>query len=260
MKNATVLLSADELILSGEVYFPDDCGQPRPAVCISHGIPAVPYNPSERGGYPDLAAKFCEAGFVSLIFNFRGCGPSQGNIDMVGWTHDLTAAVDFLHMLPEVDMKKIYLLGSSGGAAVSVCVAAKDSRVAAVGLLACPAEFDFLQIGFSPESIVEQFRSIGIIRDADFPQSMEEWLSGFKQVTPLHYVDKIAPRPLLIIHGDRDETVPFDHAERLYLQAGEPKKMTIIPGGGHRLRLDARAVDVSLGWLREQCNHGNEMN
>jgi alpha/beta superfamily hydrolase len=86
----------------------------------------VPHNPDEKGGYPELAARFCEAGFVAMVFNFRGCGPSQGNIDMVGWTHDLAAAVDFLNMLPEVDKSRICLLGSSGGAAISVYVAAND--------------------------------------------------------------------------------------------------------------------------------------
>ncbi len=254
MKNASVLLCADELMISSEVYFPDDCSQPQPAVCLCHGIPAVPYNPAERGGYPELAAKFCEAGFISLVFNFRGCGPSQGNIDMIGWTHDLAAAIEFLNMLPEVDKNRICLLGSSGGAAVSVYVAAGDPRIAAVALLACPAEFDFLHAGFTTESIIEQFRTIGIIRDPDFPPSEEKWLDGFEQVSPLQYIDKVAPRPLLIVHGDRDETVPFDHAERLYLKAGEPKRMTIVPGGGHRLRLDERAVNVSLQWLLEQCN------
>jgi fermentation-respiration switch protein FrsA (DUF1100 family) len=249
MKNASVLLTADELMLSGEVFFPSDCNQPRPAVCICHGIPAVPYNPAERGGYPELAARFCQAGFIALIFNFRGCGPSQGNIDLPGWTSDLAAAMDFLDMLPEVDKRRIALLGSSAGAAVSVYTAAHDKRIAAVALLACPAEFDFLHAGFTTGSIIEQFRAIGIIRDAGFPPSVEKWFDGFRQVRPLDCVDKIAPRPLLIIHGDRDETVPVGHAERLYAAAGDPKEKLIIPGGVHRLRMDERAVAAAQEWL-----------
>ena len=95
-------------------------------------------------------------GFVSLVFNFRGCGPSQGNIDMPGWTHDLEAAIDFLHMLPEVDRNKIYLLGSSGGAAACIYAAAHNKRVSAVATLACPAEFDFMAGGYTAGSLVEQ--------------------------------------------------------------------------------------------------------
>ena len=249
MKNASVILCADEIILSGEVCIPDECTRPRPAVCICHGIPATPYDPAEQGGYPELAGRFCQAGFVTLIFNFRGSGPSQGNIDMIGWTHDLAVAIDFLYMLPEVDKGKIALLGSSGGAAVSVYAAAHDARVAAVALFACPAEFDFLSTGFTPEAMIKQFRDIGIIRDAGFPSSIQEWLDGFSKITPLSFIDRIAPRPLFIIHGDKDETVPVDHALRLYARAGDPKEILILPGGVHRLRQDERAVSAAQDWL-----------
>lgn len=252
MKSASVILCSDELMLSAELFSPDDCTKSYPAVCICHGIPAVPYTPGETGGYPELAARFCDAGFISMVFNFRGAGPSQGNIDMVGWTHDLTAAIDFLHMLPEVDKKKTYLLGSSGGAAVSVYVAARDSRVAAAALFACPAEFGFLSGGVTAESLIGRFREIGIIRDAEFPPSIDKWLEGFKVVTPLDNIDKIAPRLVLLVHGDRDEVVPVDHVYRLYEKAGEPKEKAIIPGAGHRLRLDDRAVNKALEWLVAQ--------
>ncbi len=252
MKNAGVILSADELMLSGEVYFPDDCNRALPAVCLCHGIPAVPYNPEEKGGYPELAARFCRAGFVAMIFNFRGCGPSQGNIDMVGWAHDLAAAVDFLDMLPEVDKTKICLLGSSGGAAVSVYVAASDPRISALATFACPAEFNFISRGTTPEEMIGRFREIGIIKDPDFPPSLEKWIQGFQAVRPLEYIDKISPRPLLLVHGDGDEVVPVDHAERLYAKAGQPREKLIIPGAGHRLRQDERAVKAALDWLKKQ--------
>lgn len=251
MRSAAVILSADELMLSGEIYMPDDCEKTYPAICLCHGIPAVRYDPNAKDGYPELAARFCEAGFVALAFNFRGAGPSQGNIDMVGWTHDLTSAIDFLNMLPEVDKKKICLMGSSGGAAVSVYVAANDPRVSAVATFACPAEFDFFSSGFTGEGMVRHFRDIGIIKDQNFPPSVGKWLDGFKAISPIEYVDKLSPRPLLLIHGDQDETVPVDHAVRLYNKAKEPKKKIIIQGAGHRLRLEERAVEAALDWLQE---------
>ncbi|MBN1376408.1 MAG: alpha/beta fold hydrolase [Dehalococcoidia bacterium] len=252
MRNAAVILNSDDLMLSGEVYMPDDCERSYPAVCLCHGIPAVPYDPNERGGYPEMAARFCNAGFVALAFNFRGAGPSQGNIDMLGWTEDLASALEFLDMLPEVDKNRICLLGSSGGAAISVYVAARDPRVYAVATLACPAEFDFMSAGYTVDSMINSFREIGTIKDPDFPPSTGEWLEGFKTVSPIDYIDKISPRPLLIIHGDKDETVPVKHAGRLYDKAGSPKEMTILSGAGHRLRLDERAVKAALDWLTAQ--------
>ncbi len=252
MRNSSVILCADELIIAGEVYVPEDSEKTYPAICICHGIPARPYNPDEKGGYPELAARFCQDGWVAMVLNFRGCGPSQGNIDMVGWTHDLAAAVDFLNMLPEVDKSKICLMGSSGGAAVSVYVAAHDPRIRAVATLACPAEFDFLAAGYSVESLIRSFHEIGIIKDPAFPPSLEKWLEGFKAIAPIKFIKKISPRPLLLLHGDKDETVPVSHVERLFAEAGEPKQMVIVPGAGHRLRHDERALEVAVKWLSEQ--------
>jgi dipeptidyl aminopeptidase/acylaminoacyl peptidase len=251
MRDSAVILSADEIMLAGEVFLPDDCAGDYPGICICHGIPAVPYNPEEKGGYPELAARFCREGFAALVFNFRGCGPSQGNIDMPGWTRDLEAAVDFLYMLPAVDRNKIYLLGSSGGAAVSIYHAAHDKRVSAVATLACPAEFDFMAGGYTAESLISRFREIGIIKDADFPPSVEKWLDGFKAVAPIEYVGKLSPKPLLLIHGGSDDVVPVEHVERLYAKAGQPKEKVILPGAGHRLRQDERAIGAVMSWLQK---------
>ena len=249
MRHSAVILCADEMMLSGEVFLPEECNRIYPAVCLCHGIPAVPYNPGEQGGYPELAARFCRVGFVALAFNFRGCGPSQGNIDMLDWTHDLAAAIDFLAMLPEVDKNRICLLGSSGGAAVCVYAAAKDKRVYAVATLACPARFDFMAGGQTADSLISRFRDIGIIKDADFPPSGEKWLDGFKTIAPIDYIDKITPKPLLLVHGDQDDVVPVAHAGKLFEKAGQPKDLAILPGAGHRLRQDQRAIDAATQWL-----------
>lgn len=248
MNKKEVLFKSDNLTLYGEIYFPDKIDPARPALCLCHGIPAVPYNPGERG-YAVLAEKFCTSGFVTFIFNFRGSGQSQGNLDLMGWTHDLQAAIDFLYSLDEVKKGKIALVGSSGGAAVSVYVAAHDNRISSVVTLACPANFDRLVQKSQAESIISHFRNIGVIRDEGFPRSVESWLEGFNTVSPVRHIHKISPRPLLLIHGDKDDTVPVVHAHQLYEQAGEPKELVIIPGAGHRLRLEARAVDAALNWL-----------
>ena len=39
--------------------------------------------------------------------------------------------------------------------------------------------------------------------------------------------------PVMVIHGDRDEIVPFNMAESLYAAAPEPKRFYAIPGASH---------------------------
>jgi pimeloyl-ACP methyl ester carboxylesterase len=52
-------------------------------------------------------------------------------------------------------------------------------------------------------------------------------------VPPAEAAPRIAPTPLLIVHGDQDEFFPVDHAEQLYAAAHQPKELWIVPGFGH---------------------------
>ena len=63
---------------------------------------------------------------------------------------------------------------------------------------------------------------------------------------------KIAPRPLLLVHGNRDETVDVSHAYKLYARAGEPKQLSIVDGAGHRLRQNDKAMTIITDWLKSQ--------
>jgi len=252
MVKKAVVLEVEGINISGQLYLPTDKA-PYPTVCVCHGIPARVPDPGEARGYPLVAERICREGFAVLIFNFRGTGASGGNLDVLGWTRDLKVVIDYLCTLPEVDKSRLSLLGFSGGVAVSVYVASQDSRVSCVAACACPAEFTFITEADEPRSVIDHFRSTGAIRDEDFPQSAEEWLNDFRLVRPVEYVAGIAPRPLLLVHGSKDETVDMSHAYRLYDKAGEPKQMIVVDGAGHKLRQDDRAMAIVIDWLKSQC-------
>jgi len=251
MEIKEIRLKADGLELAGELHIPS-MDKVYPALCICHGIPAAPPDPTDRG-YTLLAQRFCHAGFITLIFNFRGTGKSEGNLDIRGWSRDLQAALDFLYNLKEVDKNHFCLLGFSGGAAVSIYTAAHDPRVSSMVTCACPADFRSLQQRETPRDTIQRFRQIGAIRDKDFPPSIEEWQRGFETVTPIKWIDKISPRPLLLVHGDADELIPLEHAHKLYQKAKEPKELKIIPGAKHKMRLEKAAMDFVLDWLKARC-------
>ena len=248
-----VAFNADGLSLSGQMYFPER--KPLyPVVCICHGIPnekpSAITNIKDRG-YADLAERMCREGFAVLIFNFRGTGGSEGNFDILGWTVDLKAAIRYLWSQEDIKRSAVYLMGFSGGAAVSICVAAEDKRVSALVSCASPAEFEsfFMKQG-GPEPVISHYRSVGIIRDDDFPSSPEWWFDNFKLVKPVSYVADISPVPLLIVHGAEDETVDLSHAQKLYDKAGEPKELAIIDGAGHCMRQYEEAMDIVINWLK----------
>ena len=133
------VITSDGLQLVGGLHLPMAAGR-LPALCICHGIPAVPFNP-EDSGYHDLAARFADLGFVTLAFNMRGAGLSGGDFDMLGWSRDIGSAVAALSDSDFVDPARIFLLGFSGGAAAAIHRAAVDPRVAGVVSCASPADF-----------------------------------------------------------------------------------------------------------------------
>lgn len=66
---------------------------------------------------------------------------------------------------------------------------------------------------------------------------------------------RVAPRPLLLIHGAEDRRLPPDCSRYVYRMAGEPKQLVILPGARHSLR--QRREDLRrmlVGWLREKLS------
>jgi dipeptidyl aminopeptidase/acylaminoacyl peptidase len=56
-----------------------------------------------------------------------------------------------------------------------------------------------------------------------------------RSVSPLTYVRKTNP-PIITIHGNADDVVPYDHAVRLHRaldKAGVPNELFTVKGGTH---------------------------
>lgn len=251
MVRTNISLRVDGLKLTGEIFCPEAGERNQlPALCLCHGIPARVAVPGDQG-YPLLARSFCELGLITMIFNFRGAGLSEGNFDMLGWARDLETAIDYLSGLSEVDTSRLMVMGFSGGAATAVYVAARDERIRALVTCACPARFTMVETVEGRRAFLQQAREVGTIKDAFFPASEEQWAAGFEEVAPIKWISRVSPRPLLIVHGEADELIPVSEARELYRKAGKPKELALIPGAGHRLRLDEKAMDIVRRWVRK---------
>ena len=243
------VLQVDGISILGQLFLPD-LSKKYPLVCLCHGAPSGDTPQQDDGGYPALAERICREDLAVFFFNFRGTGDSGGNIDFLGWTRDLQAVLDYLCGQDNVDKTQLSLVGFSAGAAASVYVASKDTRVSRVVACACPAQITPVNKDNNWQALIDHYREIGAIRDEGFPPSVDEWVAGCQRIHPVNHVAEIAPRPILFIHGSRDDTVPVHHAEELYEKAGFPKKLIIIEGAGHRLRKDDRVIEAILGWLK----------
>jgi pimeloyl-ACP methyl ester carboxylesterase len=241
---------SDELKIVGQLFRPAAERPPFPCLVLCHGIPSGTKTPDDPG-YPLLAERFRLQGFLVLFFNFRGTGESEGNFDLLGWARDLEGALDFLANRQEADSQRIYLMGFSGGAAVSIYVAAHRQEVAGLVSCASPADFGVLTTAQGLKEFWARARIAGIIRNPHFPSSFEDWKKSFHAVKPETWVERIPPRPLLILHGTQDEVVRIDHARRLHEKVKGKAKFHLIEGGGHRLRVEPQAMDEAMAFLRK---------
>jgi len=245
-----VKLKVDGLNIIGEVYSPDYDGS-RPALMLCHGIPSGNPKKPDDGGYPLLAERFVAEGFIVMIFNFRGAGLSEGHFDIMGWTHDLNAALDYFCYCDGVDEERVSVVAFSGGAMTAIYVTARDQRIKALVSCCSPVSITFAKERAQVEAFVENQRQISISRDSLPTQTPEQIMENFKRVDPLLCVDRISPRPLLIIHGDKDDLVDPAQAHQIYEQAKEPKELAMIAGAGHRLRIEEDAMKVATAWLKK---------
>ena len=110
--NKRISVQVDGLKIVGEIYYPQKLNESNPVLCLCHGIPARIPDPNDRG-YPVLAERFADEGFITLIFNFRGAGLSEGNLDLLGWTRDLTGMITYMSRLDKADGSRIFLMGFS---------------------------------------------------------------------------------------------------------------------------------------------------
>jgi dipeptidyl aminopeptidase/acylaminoacyl peptidase len=241
-----VVFRPDGLALRGRLLVPDD---PPLLAVLCHGIPGGRPPDPEDPGYAGLAATLAGRGFGAFWFDFRGVRGAPGEFSIGGWQRDLAAALDALEADAEVGGIPRVVVGSSAGGAVAVAVAARRDDVRAVATLAAPASFTFGGLVDDPERLLATFRNVGIVHDPAFPPDRDAWWREFLDAAPEAHAPRLAPRPFLVVHGDADDVVGVEHAERLFLAAAEPKELVRIPGGGHQLRRDPRAVEALLDWL-----------
>jgi dipeptidyl aminopeptidase/acylaminoacyl peptidase len=194
---------------------------------------AVVVSGGHRGRAGDvlgISAALQRAGFHVVAYGWRGTpgsDPAQHTLGVYE-RRDLEAAIDAV--TARVGDVPVGLLGYSLGGAVSLVVAAEDPRVRAV----CADSAFSDPLAVLADGVERVLRIPGAVLTAPVAALLARRtgarLSDFQ---PLAAVARIAPRPLLLIHGDRDDAVPLLHARRLFDAARDPRELWVVPGAGH---------------------------
>ncbi|MDE0668480.1 MAG: alpha/beta hydrolase [bacterium] len=226
---------------------------PRPAVVICHGLPAAAGGAAVAGrSYHVLADRIAaEMGWSALVLNYRGCGRSEGDFSLLGWVTDVRAAVE--HVSRRTRTRGVWVAGFGTGAAVGIRASADTPAVAGAVSVGAPA--DFVAWAQNAERLLRHARETGIVRSEQFPADLKAWRHQFAAFSTAEAADRLAPRPLMVVHGSEDELVPSLDA-RAIADAHGAADLRIIASGSHRLRYDPRCVSLVLGWL-DRHGHGS---
>ena len=242
--------TSDGLKLAGYLALPESRRmRALPGVVLCSAFPSAANGGSRAAErlYPlaDRIAQNME--WAALVLNYRGCGDSEGDFSLEGWTDDVRSAVDHLDGLDQVE--GVWLAGFGIGGALVALVAQEDLRVRGVATMGAPV--DFAHWGLDASGVVEYARSLGVISTPGYPDSVDSWAKAAQSIRVDRCADQIAPRPMLVLHGSDDREVsPLD--ARAIADAHGDAGLRIISGAGHRLHSDPRCIAILLGWLDSQ--------
>ncbi len=182
-------------------------GKAKATVVFSHG------NAGSMGHHLGFCMWLVAEGYNVFLYDYRGYGKSGGRVDRRGMIDDVRAAFGQVAMLPGAGSRLVAMAHSLGGAKSIVALAEGPVR----GLRAVVTDAAF-------SSYQAMARKIG--GEAGVRLVSDE-------LAPKDFVGKLAPVPLLVIHGTADGVVPFAQGTELFAAAREPKTLFAVQGGGH---------------------------
>jgi len=181
------------------------------------------------GGRSDalgISAALWRKGMNVLLFDFRGRGTSDPHINTLGYceTLDALAATAFARRM--APGSAVGLIGFSMGGAVAIMAAARDHTIGAV-VADSPfaSQRQVLRRHFSKRTRLPAFPFLPLTA-LFLPYDMDA-------VEPIQEVASIAPRALMLIHGELDPITDPRDSDALFAAAGQPKEMWALPGAGH---------------------------
>jgi pimeloyl-ACP methyl ester carboxylesterase len=257
--------------LDADLHLPDDggAGAPYPILITASGYQGLKVLHPER--FARALTPFGFAVLAFDYRGFGASEGERGRLAPQDWAEDVRAAVDRVVVVDDVDRSRIGLVGWALGGGVVVAEASEDPRVRAVAAINCISDGRRSTENMHDEASwtrllgrIEMDRgrraTIGrseitspwdIVRlDLDAETSDHVTTELYKaagygsgvtlesadlllRFSPESVVHRLAGRPLLIVHGERNRLHGLEEARSLYDHAQEPKQLIVLEDSGH---------------------------
>lgn len=235
--------------------------QPAPTVVIFNGM-----DNAKEMSILFAGLEFSRRGFNTLAVD----GPGQGENLRFRNLHSRfdyevagTAAYDYAAQRPEVDPKKVVVLGYSFGGYYSSRIAAFEKRYAA-GIALTAGHWDLAgsqqkildKIRQDPKSSGQSNFQFQWVVNAKTPEEAIEIARKFSLVDVAGQIEC----PFLVTHGANDRIIPAENAPRLFEAIGSRDKTLKVfqpeEGGSEHAHVDNRQVgiDFAADWISEKLS------
>lgn len=209
--------------LNGKVYLQED--DKAPFVLICHGI-TVNYHSSKK--YTDM---FLKKGYSVLIYDHRNHGYNDKMHTSYGYFEKFDAKACIDYILHSFQPEHVGVMGESMGAAIAMQLAAIDDRL----------KFCIEDCGFSNTFTLIKYRAKKdhniLLSQIVYPvnffiKRIYKW--SFQDVSIIHNINSIQC-PILFVHGEDDDYVPFYMAKELYEAFDKKSMIYTVPGAKHAM-------------------------
>ena len=208
-----------------------DSAPPWPAMVIVHGAG------SAKESHADFGRACAANGWAALSYDQRGHGESTDAMTPAA-LGDVGRMAALLAARPGVDAARVCVRGSSFGGYMAIHAAATERGIAGA-IAICPASEEGLRRGLRDGTL--DFRA-----DAE---ALVAWLGEHDLREAVGAMDR---KPLMLLHAQGDERVPYGWSEELYARAGQSSRLLVLPGGHHRsIQHDPELQATALRWLRK---------
>ena len=202
----------------------------------------------------DISHGLLDEGFKVLRFDFSGNGQSEGEFANSFYSKQLSEMKTAISFMSAQKVSWIGLAGHSMGAVVALLAAGEVANVKAVCTLAAKAS----PLGtsyFFNDSQLHELKLRGRLQFISRGRTLELTEGFFEDAARYNLSDIVASlrQPLLVVHGDQDETISVEEAYKLKQFKSRHTDLAIIPGADHMFSRDeyrAQVVEIVVKWFK----------
>lgn len=228
LKEQVNMTSFDGLKLSGTIFLQEE--KSHQWMILVHGYM------TDAQSMIDFAYDYYSYGFNLLVIDCRASGKSEGSYTSMGWFEHLDLAAWCWQLANRDPQSEIALFGiSMGGATVMMASGEKLP-----GNVKCIIE----DCGYTSVEDILAFQLKNIFHLPKFPFinacDQVAKVRGGWSIRKASAVDQLKKNklPMLFIHGDQDDFVPFAMLDEVYQACNAPKEKLVIPGAAHALAFE----------------------